>query len=184
VGQDLTKGRALDPRAAPQQFGVLRYHNRKLITGRRALKCRGQVPGVEVAVDLPVVKGKFEHVSFVHREKTTPLTVFEALAMGKPIVATDADGLVDVLTDERDAIIVPKRDARALANGIIRMMDEPDTRARLSAAASHTAGQYDITQFVRKMEQLYELLHRVSRATHRRGVLAADLSFLTTKAPA
>jgi glycosyltransferase involved in cell wall biosynthesis len=30
----------------------------------------------------------------------TPLTVFEALAMGKPIVATDADGLVDVLTHD------------------------------------------------------------------------------------
>ena len=42
----------------------------------------------------------------------TPLTVFEALAMGKPIVATDADGLLDVLADERDAVIVPKRDAR------------------------------------------------------------------------
>ena len=42
----------------------------------------------------------------------TPLTVFEALAMGKPIVATDADGLLDVLTHDRDAMIVPKRDAR------------------------------------------------------------------------
>ena len=30
----------------------------------------------------------------------TPLTVFEALAMGKPIVATDADGLLDVLDDD------------------------------------------------------------------------------------
>ena len=136
------------------------------------------------ARDVARVVSVFDLSVFPSLWEGTPLTVFEALAMGKPIVATDADGLVDVLTDERDAIIVPKRDARALANGIIRMMDEPDTRARLSAAASHTAGQYDITQFVRKMEQLYELLHRVSRATHRRGVLAADLSFLTTKAPA
>ena len=45
----------------------------------------------------------------------TPLTVFEALAMGKPIVATDADGLLDVLTDRQDALVVPKRDAAALA---------------------------------------------------------------------
>ena len=34
------------------------------------------------------------------------------------------------------------------------------------------------------MERLYELLHRVSRPTHRKGVLGADLSFLTSKAPA
>ena len=35
----------------------------------------------------------------------TPLTVFETLAMGKAIVATDADGLVDVLTDGTDAVL-------------------------------------------------------------------------------
>jgi hypothetical protein len=36
--------------------------------------------------------------------------------------------------------------------------------------------------FVRKMERLYTLLHRVSRQTRRQGILAEDLSFLTTGA--
>jgi glycosyltransferase involved in cell wall biosynthesis len=107
------------------------------------------------------------------------LTVFEALAMGKAIVATDADGLVDVLTHEKDAIIVPKRDAPALAAGLIRTIDEPETRLRIRAGAFATGKQYDIAAFVRKMEQLYDLLHRVSRPTKRRGVLEADLTFLT-----
>jgi glycosyltransferase involved in cell wall biosynthesis len=109
----------------------------------------------------------------------TPLTVFEALAMGKPIVATDADGLLDVLTAEHDAVIVPKRDAPALANGIVRLIDSDTDRARLSAAARQTGQHYDIAACVRKMERLYDLLHAVSRTTHRRGVLQADLSFLT-----
>ena len=39
----------------------------------------------------------------------TPLTAFEALAMGKPIVSTDADGLTDILTDRREAWVVPRR---------------------------------------------------------------------------
>jgi glycosyltransferase involved in cell wall biosynthesis len=108
----------------------------------------------------------------------TPLTVFEALAMGKPIVATDADGLVDVLTHERDAVIVPKRDAAALAAAIVRLIDSPQERGALSVYARITGQQFDIAIFVRKMERLYDLLHRVSRATHRRGVLEADLSFL------
>ncbi|MEO8078871.1 MAG: glycosyltransferase family 4 protein, partial [Acidobacteriota bacterium] len=112
----------------------------------------------------------------------TPLTVFEALAMGKPIVATDADGLLDVLTDQRNALIVPKRDARALADAIIRTIDEPETRARLAGAAFASGAQYDIAAFVRKMEQLYDLLHRVSRVTHRKGVLGSDLSFLASPA--
>ena len=109
----------------------------------------------------------------------TPLTVFEALAMGKAIVATDADGLVDVLTDARDAVIVPRRDAAALARAMVRLIDRPEDRARLSVHARVTGRQYDIAAFVRKMEQLYDLLHEVSRATRRRGVLTRDLSFLT-----
>jgi len=109
----------------------------------------------------------------------TPLTVFEALAMGKTILATDADGLVDVLTHERDALIVPRRDAAALAGGIVQLLDSPEIRSRLSVHARMTGRQYDIATFVRKMERLYDLLHDVSRRTKRQGVLQADLSFLS-----
>jgi glycosyltransferase involved in cell wall biosynthesis len=134
------------------------------------------------ARDIPRVVSAFDLSVFPSLWEGTPLTVFEALAMGKPIVATDADGLVDVLTHDHDALIVPRHDRAALANAIVRTMDEPALRARLGAAAHATGTQYDIAAFVRKMEQLYDLLHRVSRATRRRGVLEADLSFLAGKA--
>jgi glycosyltransferase involved in cell wall biosynthesis len=131
------------------------------------------------ARDVAHVASAFDLSVFPSLWEGTPLTVFEALAMGKPIVATDADGLVDVLTDERDAVIVPRRNAGALADAMVRLIEEPATRARLGAAARVSARQYDIATFVSKMEQLYELLHRVSRPTGRRGAAAADLSFLT-----
>ncbi len=114
----------------------------------------------------------------------TPLTVFEALAAGRPIVATDADGLVDVLAHERDALIVPRRDARALADALVRVIDDADLRTRLSAHARETARQYDITAFVRKMERLYDVLHRESRARHRDVASLAELAFLTERAQA
>ena len=136
------------------------------------------------ARDVARVVSAFDVSVFPSLWEGTPLTVFEALAMGKPIVATDADGLVDVLTHERDALIVPKRDAAALAAAMVRMIDEPETRQRLGDEARISARQYDIATFVSKMERLYDLLHEVSRATHRRGVLRADLSFLTSKVPA
>ena len=126
----------------------------------------------------------FDLVVFPSLWEGTPLTVFETLAMGKPVVATDADGLLDVLTDGRDAMIVPKRNADRLAAAIVRLMDDPAARERLGNAARVTGRQYDIALFVRKMERLYTLLHETSRATRRRGVLAADLSFLTSRASA
>jgi glycosyltransferase involved in cell wall biosynthesis len=108
----------------------------------------------------------------------TPLTVFEALAMGKAIVATDADGLRDVLVDGRTARIVPTRNAEALASALVTLMDDPAERARLAAAAHDAGRQYGIDAFVRKMERLYTLLANVSRRTKRQGILTEDLSFL------
>jgi glycosyltransferase involved in cell wall biosynthesis len=110
--------------------------------------------------------------------------VFEALAMGKAILATDADGLVDVLRHDHDAVIVPKRDAAALGNGIVSLLEDDAARRRLGANARVSGQEYDIAAFVRKMERLYDLLHRVSRATHRRGILQQDLSFLTSRGAA
>jgi glycosyltransferase involved in cell wall biosynthesis len=136
---------------------------------------RRDVPGTVSAFDLSVFPSLWEG---------TPLTAFEALSMGKPIVATDADGLLDVLTPGHDAIIVPRRDPAALADKIVWAIDHPEERARLGAAARLSGRQYDIRVFVRKMERLYTLLHETSRATRRKGILAADLSFLTSEAPA
>jgi glycosyltransferase involved in cell wall biosynthesis len=108
----------------------------------------------------------------------TPLTLFEALAAGKPIVATDADGLSDVLKAGETARIVPKADAASLAREIMWLMDRPAERQRLSDAARVAARDYDIGTFVRKMERLYTVLHDVSRRTRRRGILQQDLSYL------
>src|SRR5213596_972112 len=101
---------------------------------------------------------------------SSDLTAFEALAMGKPIVATDADGLLDILTDGEDAVIVPRRSPGALADRIVWAIDHPEERSRLAAAARVSGRRYDVGLFVRKMERLYELLHEHSRVTGRRGV--------------
>jgi glycosyltransferase involved in cell wall biosynthesis len=110
----------------------------------------------------------------------TPLTAFEALAMGKAIVATDADGLLDILERDVTAWIVPRRDPARLADAILHAIAAPDERRQMAARARDAGRQYDIAMFVRKMERLYTLLNAVSRPTRRRGILAEDLSFLTT----
>jgi glycosyltransferase involved in cell wall biosynthesis len=130
--------------------------------------------------DVAAVLSAYDVVVFPSLWEGTPLTVFETLAMGKPIVASDADGLLDVLTDRQDALIVPKREAAALAEAACRLIEQPELAARLAAAARQTGTRYDIQAFVNKMERLYVLLHETSRASRRRSVLQADLSFLAS----
>lgn len=131
--------------------------------------------------DVAAVLSALDIVVFPSLWEGTPLTAFEALAMGKPIVSTDADGLLDVLTDGRDALVVPKHDASQLAGAMNTLIEQPARAQALAEAARQTGTKYDIAAFVRKMERLYELLHETSRATKRAGVLDADLGFLTTR---
>ncbi len=152
-----------------------------LETQAQALGLGGRFVFVGFVRDISRLLSAFDLSVFPSLWEGTPLTVFEALAAGKAIVATDADGLLDVLTDTHDALIVPRRDAAALASRIVRLIDDPAERARLSGNARVTGEQYDILAFVRKMERLYGILHDVSRRTRRRGVLEADLSFLETR---
>jgi glycosyltransferase involved in cell wall biosynthesis len=133
------------------------------------------------ARDVPRVLSAFDLSVFPSLWEGTPLTAFEALAMGKPIVATDADGLLDILERDRTALIVPKRNAAALADRIIYLLDRPDERARLAEAAAVSSEQYDIRLFVRKMERLYAILHEQSRRSKRRVAQTRDLSFLDAR---
>ena len=133
--------------------------------------------------DVAAAFSAFDLVVFPSLWEGTPLTAFEALAMGKPIVSTDADGLLDVLVHGRDALVVPKRDAAALAGAINTLIEQPALAATLAEGARATGARFDINAFVRKMERLYELLHESSRRTRRQSALSLDLSFLHDGGP-
>jgi glycosyltransferase involved in cell wall biosynthesis len=128
--------------------------------------------------DVARVLAAFDLSVFPSLWEGTPLTLFEAMAARRPIVATDADGLLDVLSDDRTALIVPRRDPAALADRIVRLIDDGALRERLAAEAQAASRAYDIAAFVRKMERLYGILVRDSRATRRQVASTADLSFL------
>lgn len=132
--------------------------------------------------DVSEVLAAFDVVVFPSLWEGTPLTAFEALASGKPIVSSDADGLLDILTDRQDALVVPKGDSDALARAIAELIEQPELARRVAAGARRTGARYDIAAFVRKMEKLYEILHRTSRSTERAGVLTFDLGFLAGSA--
>lgn len=110
--------------------------------------------------DVASAFASFHVTTFPSLWEGTPLTLFESMSMGKPIVSTDVDGLKDVLVHEHNAFLVPPRDPKALARALMLMIDDRKLATRLSANAVASSKRFDIEVFVGKMSQLYEVLVR------------------------
>lgn len=105
--------------------------------------------------DVPTVQSMFDVQAFPSLWEGTPLTVFEAMGTRRAIVSTDVDGLGEVLTDGRDAIIVKPGDPDQLSEGILRLLADPVLAERLSDGALSRSKDFDIGKTVRDLENLY-----------------------------
>jgi glycosyltransferase involved in cell wall biosynthesis len=66
---------------------------------------------------------------------TSPLKLFEAMASGRPVVASDLPSIREVLAHEKNALLVPPGDSQALAGAIERLLTEPALGRALAAKA-------------------------------------------------
>lgn len=71
------------------------------------------------------------------------LTVIEANACGVPVVASRSPGLVESVRDGETGFLVPHGDAAALADGVIRLLEDRALRLRQAAAARAWAERFD-----------------------------------------
>jgi glycosyltransferase involved in cell wall biosynthesis len=67
-----------------------------------------------------------------NRIDNMPVAVLEAGAMGLPVVATAVGGVPDLLVDGRDGVLVPDDDDAAMADAILRLLQDPELAGRLS----------------------------------------------------
>ncbi|MEP0917151.1 glycosyltransferase family 4 protein [Leptolyngbya sp. DQ-M1] len=77
------------------------------------------------------------------RHEGFPVAPIEAMALGLPIVATDAPGIPDILIEQENSggLIVPREDASALMQGLDRVLNEPELRTQLGARSRQRAEQ-------------------------------------------
>lgn len=86
-----------------------------------------------------------------------PLAVAEAMAMEKPIVATSVGGIGEMIEDGRSGILVASRDARMIADGVVKLARDPELASRLGKAARVTAeAKFDLRAHVDKIQSIYE----------------------------
>lgn len=112
---------------------------------------RTDVPAIQSILDLQVFPSLWEG---------TPLTIFEAMAMGKAIVSTDVDGLGEVLANGESALIVKPADPDRLAAAIVKLLSDGELATKLGAGARESSRDYDIRRTVQNLEALYEELCR------------------------
>jgi glycosyltransferase involved in cell wall biosynthesis len=86
---------------------------------------------------------------------TSPLKLFEYMAAGRAIVASDLPSIREVLHDGVEALLVAPGDANALAGAIRRLLDDPALAARLAHAAFDAAPEYSWERRAERLEALF-----------------------------
>ncbi len=129
--------------ALEAQTRDLRIAHRVVFTGRR-----DDVPSVTAAFDVAVLPS--------YRE-AQGLSVLEALALSRPVVASNVGGIPEMITDGVNGVLVPPHDPDALAAAIIRLLrDHPfaDTLGRAGHDMVHD--RFCIDLMVESVQAIYE----------------------------
>jgi glycosyltransferase involved in cell wall biosynthesis len=111
---------------------------------------RQDVPDLLNAMDIFVLPSYSEGVS---------LALLEAMAAGLPVIATEVGGLPEVVTDGQTGLLIPPRDAAALAGALTRLLGDPDCARRLGAnARDQVREHYSLDRLGREINAIYEEL--------------------------
>jgi glycosyltransferase involved in cell wall biosynthesis len=85
-----------------------------------------------------------------------PMITLEAMAMAKPIIATNIDGITEQITDGVDGILVLPKDPEALAKAIIRILGDKGSAQKLGLAARKKVEQeFSVEKMISETEKVY-----------------------------
>ena len=131
---------------------VLAFAREKGIAGRvRAIGFRADMPDVLAAADV-VADLSYEGLGITG-------TIREAMALGKPVVASAAGGNPELVQDGVSGLLVPPRDPAALASAVERLLGDPVLASRLgSAARERVVAGFSTEVRLDRIEALYRKL--------------------------
>jgi glycosyltransferase involved in cell wall biosynthesis len=102
--------------------------------------------------------GGFDVFVLPSRFEGFPLVIVEAMLAGLPVVATDVGSVAEAVIDGQTGSLVPADDAPRLAGAIRALLEDPDRRSAMGAAARTHAAQFTAARMVTAYEQLYAQL--------------------------
>jgi glycosyltransferase involved in cell wall biosynthesis len=87
------------------------------------------------------------------------MITLEGMAMTKPIVATRINGITEQITDGETGLLVPFKDANALANAINRLINDRDLALRLGMNARQKVEKdFSVIKMITETEKIYQSL--------------------------
>jgi glycosyltransferase involved in cell wall biosynthesis len=95
------------------------------------------------------------------RSEGAPTVAIEAMAAGRPVVASAVGGVPELVTHDETGLLVPPGDAAALRDAIQSLLADPARRARMGEAGRRRARRFTVSDATDRIEQLYaETLER------------------------
>jgi glycosyltransferase involved in cell wall biosynthesis len=101
----------------------------------RTLGLVGRVTFLGLLPNRPNIHGWFDISVSASRTEGAPNAVLEAMAAGRPVVATDVGGTAEAVLDGETGVLVPPGDPIAMASAIHRLLGDPRATALMGAAA-------------------------------------------------
>ncbi|MGW2558856.1 glycosyltransferase family 4 protein [Streptomyces sp. NPDC001514] len=90
------------------------------------------------------------------RHESFGMTLVEAMRCGLPVVSTDCDyGPREIIADGVDGLLVPVGDVDAIADALLRLVDDEDLRRRMGTAAQTNARRFDPGPVAKQYEELF-----------------------------
>ena len=115
--------------------------------------------------DMPDVLGHAAVVVLPSYREGLPVSLLEAAACGKPIIATDVPGCREVVRHRVNGLLIPPRNAIALADAIILLLENPELRQELGRRGRDiVVKEFSSTIVIRQTLALYHELLQKSRA--------------------
>jgi D-inositol-3-phosphate glycosyltransferase len=87
-----------------------------------------------------------------------PLVVCEAMAAGKPVIASDVGGISETVIDGRTGLLVPAGNQKALASAIRSLVDDGDLRHRMGQAGRERARLFTWDGAAVRLDEIYGAL--------------------------